>query len=57
MGPRTLQILQRYWDCLQMVEKDGGHSAPPFHGYLGVTQGNPLSRTIFNLVVVAVIWH
>ena len=29
----------------------------PFKGYQGVTQGDPLSPTIFNVVVDAVIRH
>ena len=28
-----------------------GHTTPPFKGFHGVTQGNPLSPIIFNLIM------
>ena len=37
-----------------MVAKTGGYFNPPFNGYRGVTQGDPLSPMIFNVVVGAV---
>ena len=40
-----------------MVEKSGGYFRLSFKVYRGVTQGDPLSPTIFNMVVDAVIWH
>ena len=40
-----------------MVAKSGGYFGRPFKGCRWVTQGNPLSPTIFNLVVDAVIHH
>ena len=40
-----------------MVAKAGGYFGRPFKGYQGVTQGKPLSPTIFNVVVEAVIRH
>ena len=57
MGPRTLCILRIYWVRLQMAAKAGGHYRPVFHSHRGVTQGDPLSPTIFNVVVDAVIKH
>ena len=57
MGPRTLWILRTYWDWLHMVEKSGGYFRLSFKVYRGVTQGDPLSPTIFNMVVDAVIGH
>ena len=38
-----------------MVDKAGGYFRCPFKGYQGVTQGDLLSPTIFNVVVDAVI--
>ena len=40
-----------------MVARVGGYYGSPFHGQRGVTQGDPLSPTIFNAVVDAVVCH
>ena len=40
-----------------MVERAGGYYGAAFTGAQVVTQGNPLSSTIFNLVVDAVVCH
>ena len=38
-----------------MVERAGGYYGEVFKGARGVTQGDPLSPTIFNVVVDAVV--
>ena len=40
-----------------MVARAGGYYRTGFKGAGGVTQGNPLSPTIFNVVVYAVVLH
>ena len=40
-----------------MVDRSGGYFRCLFNGYQDVTQGNPLSFTIFSVVVDAVIRH
>ena len=55
VGPWTLRILQTYWNWLKMVAKAGGYFSP--QGYRGLTQGEPLSSTVFNMAVDAVIRH
>ena len=40
-----------------MVARAGGYYGDAFKGARGVTQGNPLSPTIFNVVVDAVVRH
>ena len=40
-----------------MVTKAGGYIRRPFKGYQGVTQVDPLSLPIFNVVMDAVICH
>ena len=57
VGPRTLRILRTYWFRIHIAEKAGGHYKPVFQSQRGVTQGEPLSPTIFNVVVDAIIWH
>ena len=40
-----------------MVARAGGYYGKGFKGGRGVTQGNPLSPTIFNVVLGAVVRH
>ena len=40
-----------------MVARAGGYYGTAFEGECGVTKGNPLSPTIFNAVVDAVVRH
>ena len=40
-----------------MVARAGGYYGTAFWEECGVTQGDPLSPTIFNVVVDAVVWH
>ena len=40
-----------------MAARAGGYYGAAFKGARGVTQGNPLSPTIFNVVVDAVVRH
>ena len=40
-----------------MVARMGGYYGAQFQGFWGVTQGDPLSPTIFNVVVEAVVRH
>ena len=54
---RTIRLLRTYWDRLNMVARAGGYFGLPFKGYHGVTQGDPLSPTLFNVVVDTVIRH
>ena len=51
VGPRTLRILCTYWVRFHMVENAGGGYGPVFQIHHGVTQGGPLSPTIFNLAI------
>ena len=57
MGPQARSLLQTYWRRLTMVERAGGYYGTTFNGEHGVTQGGPLSPTIFNVVVDALVRH
>ena len=54
-GPRMIRLLWKYCDRLTMEAKAGEYSRRLFKGKQGVMQGYPLSPTIFNVVVDAVI--
>ena len=57
MSTRALRLLQRYWERLEIVAQAGGYYRAPFYGEISVTQGDPLSPTIFNVVVDVVVCH
>ena len=50
-------MLWTYWGWLRIVAEAGGYYGPAFQGSRGVTQGDPISPTIFNIVVDAVVRH
>ena len=55
--PQARRLLQTYWRRLTMVARAGRYYGTAFRGANGVTQGYPLSSTIFNVVVDAVLQH
>ena len=57
VGPLARRLLQYYWRRLTMVAREGGYYGTAFKGGIGVTQGNPLSPTIFNVAVDTVVGH
>ena len=57
MGPQSHCILRTYWDWLRMVARSGGYYMNASQGFMWVTQEDPLSPTIFNVVVDEVAWH
>ena len=57
MGSMSLRLLQKYWERLKMVARAGGYYGSPSRGERGVTQGDPMSQTILNVVVDAVVCH
>ena len=57
VGTQSRRLLQKYWRRLTMVARAGGYYRTSFQGARGATQGYPLSPTIFNVVVDAVVHH
>ena len=57
VGPQACWILRTYWRRLMMMARVGGYYGAAFKGDGGVTQGDPLSPTILNVVVDAVVRH
>ena len=55
VGPNARRLLTTYWRCLTMVSIAVGYYRTAFGGERGVTQGDPLYLTIFNVVVDAVV--
>ena len=54
---QDLRLLQSYWDYLSMVACYGGLFRGPFKLQSGMTQEDPLSPTIVNVVLDVVIRH
>ena len=57
VGQQVRRQLREYWNKSTMVARAGGYYGTGFKGERGVTHGNPLSTTIFNVVVDAVVHH
>ena len=57
VGPRACRILQTYWRRLTILAKAGGYYRAAFKGDQLVTHGDPISPTIFNVVVDVVVRH
>ena len=57
VGERVIRLLREYWNKSTMVARAGGYYGTSFKGGRGVTQGNPLSPIIFNVVVDAMVRH
>ena len=57
VGPQIKKILWHYWNHLSMVARAGCYYGTTFKGHLGLTKGGPISPTIFNMVVDAMIRH
>ena len=57
VGNRVRRLLREYWVKSTMMARAGGYYGIVFKGEQGVTQGDPLSPTIFNVVVDEVVRH
>ena len=57
VGPNARRMMKTYWRRLTMVARARGYYGTAFKGKRGMTQGDPLSPIIFNVVVDAVVRH
>ena len=57
VGPKVRRLLGNYWKQATLAARAGRYYGTAFKGERGVTQGDPLSPTIFNVVVDAVVRH
>ena len=55
VGPQACRLLRKYWSQLMMMMGVGWYYGVAFTGAQGVTQGDPLSPTTFNVMVNAVV--
>ena len=57
VGPSARRLLTTYWRRLAMVARAGGYYGKAYKGERVFTHGEPLTPTIFNVVVDAVVRH
>jgi Reverse transcriptase (RNA-dependent DNA polymerase) len=55
LGTNLSLILENFWNQLWVVPKQKGYYGKPIKSDRGVTQGDPLSPTLFNVIVDAVV--
>ena len=57
VGEKVLRILNNFWDTHTIIPRQRGFYGTPFPAERGVTQGDIISPTIFNIVIDCVLHH
>ena len=57
VGDKACTLLARFWEQMQVVARQSGYHGKALWTSCGVTQGDIISPTIFNIVVDAVVRH
>ena len=57
VGPKVRRLLVSYWDAQQFVVRQNDYFGDPLRPTRGVTQGDIVSPTVFNIVVDAIVRH
>lgn len=55
VGPRIRRVLVAFWDNHFVVPRQNGYYGRSFRAFCGVIQGDPVSPTLFNILVDAVV--
>jgi Reverse transcriptase (RNA-dependent DNA polymerase) len=55
VGPLTRALLLNYWDAQRFVARQAGYYGRPFQLGRGLTQGDPMSPILFNIVCDAIV--
>ena len=55
VGPQACRVFCAFWGRLHIVACAGGYYGAAFQEFRGVTQGDPIPLTIFNVVVDTVV--
>lgn len=55
VGPKALGLVRNFWDKVTLICCASGYSERPFSAGRDVTQGRPLSSTIFSIMVDVII--
>ena len=57
VGDRIIKLMRNYWNSNRLKAQERGYYRIYFCATSGVTQGDPLSPTIVNIVVNYIIHH
>ena len=57
IGHRIWKIISTYWDSQIAILKQRGYTSDPFVPNKGLIQGDPMSPTLFNIIIDVIVRH